>query len=174
MTGSAPLDFAGRQADYAGMARAILLRFAPIALLAVAPAVSAQVVSLQRGQPPNFMVPPGEVGQPGGRDGSIAQNSQMDSNWRRDMEARKEAEKRGDAAHPAKSADLVAGAEFADNKGVEVGYIKAIMSDGVVVATQAGQVKVPAEAFGKNSKGLLIGMSKADFDKLVAGAAKGS
>lgn len=156
------------------MTHAILLRFAPIALLAVAPAASAQVISLERGQPPNFMVPPGEVGQPGGRDGSIAQSSQMDRNWRRDMEARNAEKARGDAARPAKSKELIAGAEFADNDGVEVGYIKAVMSDGVVVATRTGQVKVPADAFGKNSKGLLIGMSKADFDKLVAGATKGS
>jgi hypothetical protein len=32
---------------------------------------------------------------------------------------------------------------------------------------------VPAEAIGKNKAGLLIGMSKADFDKLVAQAVGG-
>jgi hypothetical protein len=80
---------------------------------------------------------------------------------------------RKDAARPAKPAELTNGATIADSKGIEVGYIKSVDADGVVVATVAGQVKVPAEAFGKNRKGLLIGMSKADFDKLVAQAVGG-
>jgi len=53
------------------------------------------------------------------------------------------------------------------------GYIKSIDPDGVVVATVGGQVKVPSDALGKNQKGLLIGMTKADFDKLVAQAMGG-
>ena len=80
---------------------------------------------------------------------------------------------RKNASRTAKAEELAAGATIADNKGVEVGYIKSVEPDGVVVATTAGQVKVPAEALGKNSKGLLIGMSKADFDKLVAQAVGG-
>jgi len=122
-------------------------------------------------------VPPGGVtGSPNGISGVTGTTSNLTGDWQ--SEAALKLDGRGgntrrDSARPAKAADLTAGAEIADNKGVEVGYIKSIDTDGVVVATAAGQVKVPAEALGRNSKGLLIGMSKADFDKLVAQAVGG-
>jgi hypothetical protein len=39
-----------------------------------------------------------------------------------------------------------------------------------VIVTAAGKVKVPLNAFGKNRAGLLIGMTKRDFEALVAKA----
>jgi hypothetical protein len=99
----------------------------------------------------------------------------MADGWRRDLESRRQGSLASgkNTARAAKSAELVVGARIADNKGAELGYIKSIEPDGVVVATLAGQVRVPAEAFGKNKQGLLIGMSKVDFDKLVATATGG-
>jgi len=156
------------------------LRLAPLGLLALATAASAQTFyTPQPGAPTNNpMNAPGPTGQPGGEPGTTATGSTVGGDWQteaaRRMDGRARATaSRKDAARPATPADLTNGATIADSKGVEVGYIKSVDSDGVVVATQSGQVKVPANALGKNSKGLLIGMTKADFDKLVAQAVGG-
>ena len=68
--------------------------------------------------------------------------------------------------------DVQAGAEVRDPKGVLVGRIESVSMSAAVVVTETGKVEVPLEAFGKNKKGLLISMSKADFDKAVAEATK--
>lgn len=154
-------------------------RLAPLGLLALATAASAQTFYQPQFGAPNSNPAnaPGPTGQPGGEPGTTGTSSTAGGDWQteaaRKMDGRARDTARKDAARPAKPADLTNGATIADSKGVEVGYIKAVDSDGVVVATQSGQVKVPADAFGKNSKGLLIGMSKADFDKLVAQAVGG-
>jgi uncharacterized protein YbaR (Trm112 family) len=44
------------------------------------------------------------------------------------------------------------------------------IGSGAVLKADGGAVEVPLDAFGKDSKGLLIGMPKADFDRLVAQA----
>lgn len=75
---------------------------------------------------------------------------------------------------PAKPEQVIAGAEVRDPKGVVVGKIDAVSVGSAVIATELGKVEVPLEAFGMNNKGLLIPMSKADFDKAVAEANKGS
>ena len=144
-------------------------RSSTLALMAFATAASAQYVTVQPGQPANMTTAPGPVGVPGGRMGNnalpdVASDPSLNPDPGRPKPAR------GDAARAAKADELKVGAEISDSQGAEVGYIKAIASDGVVVATVGGQVRVPAEAIGKNKKGLLIGMKKADFDKLVAGA----
>ncbi|HEY0414028.1 MAG TPA: hypothetical protein VGD66_12900 [Allosphingosinicella sp.] len=76
-------------------------------------------------------------------------------------------------ARPAKPADLLAGAAISDSGGKPVGTIEAVDADGAIVATAAGKVKVPLDAFGKNKAGLLIGMTKAEFEALVAKATAG-
>lgn len=68
--------------------------------------------------------------------------------------------------------DVQAGAEVRDPRGVLVGRIESVSMSAAVVVTETGKVEVPLEAFGKNKKGLLISMSKADFDKAVAEATK--
>lgn len=74
------------------------------------------------------------------------------------------------AARPAKAAEVTAGAAVADKAGKALGTVERVETDGVVVAAAAGKVKVPLEAFGKNRKGLLLAVSKAEFDGLVAKA----
>lgn len=76
----------------------------------------------------------------------------------------------GGRAVPAVAADIVALAAVSDSAGQPVGTIESVDADGAVVATAAGRVKVPLNAFGKNKKGLLIGMSKRDFEAVVAKA----
>lgn len=73
-------------------------------------------------------------------------------------------------ARPAKAAELVAGVTVNDKAGVAVGKIESIDSDGVVVATATGKVKIPADAFGHNKAGLLLDTLKAQFDQIVAKA----
>jgi hypothetical protein len=90
-----------------------------------------------------------------------------------DARAAAAARRAGGPARPAKPADILAGAALSDSQGQAVGTIERVDSDGAVVATAVGKVKVPLEAFGKNKAGLLIGMKKAEFDSLVAKANAG-
>lgn len=152
-----------------------IARLAPLSLLFLAAPVSAQTFyTPQYGAPANPNVAPGVTGAPSGPSGTIGTSSTMgNGDWQSDASRKTDGRSstaRKDAARPAKPSELTIGATLADDEGAEVGYIKAVDPDGVVVATVGGQVKVPADAFGKNKKGLLIGMSKADFDKLVAQA----
>lgn len=73
---------------------------------------------------------------------------------------------------PATAADVTVGAQVFDSKGVAVGTITEKTLSVAVLQADTGKVEVPLEALGKNSKGLLIAMTKAEFDKLVAAAQK--
>jgi hypothetical protein len=76
----------------------------------------------------------------------------------------------GGRAVPAKPSDIVAAAAVFDMSGETVGTIETADADGAVVVTNVGKVKVPLNAFGKNKLGLVIGLSKKDFETLVAKA----
>lgn len=161
------------------MTYAALFRFAPLGLIGI-----ASVAAAQMGVSPPPSADPGRSAGAAGAANAMREGPGgrlADSDVWRDVEAHRmdpkpapaAAGKTKDRARPAAAADLTVGAQIADIKGVEVGYIKSIDPDGVVVATVSGQVKVPSDAFGKNLKGLLIGITKADFDKVVAQAAGG-
>jgi hypothetical protein len=75
-------------------------------------------------------------------------------------------------AVPAKPADVTVGSQVRDKKGEVIGTIDSVSMAAAVVATAGGKVEVPLEAFGKNNKGLLVGMTKAEFDAAVAAAVK--
>ena len=153
------------------MNRIAFPRFVPLASIMLAAAASAQSGSFS---PPPLSAPSAPASSTAADDAATRSMS-AERRWQTDAvrDAERPASSRKNASRPAKAEELTAGATIADNKGVELGYIKSVEPDGVVVATTAGQIKVPADAFGKNSKGLLIGMSKADFDKLVAQATGG-
>ena len=51
-----------------------------------------------------------------------------------------------------------------------LGVVEAVDSDGAVVSTGPSRVKVPLEAFGKKGDRLMLGITKSEFDKLVAAA----
>ena len=73
-------------------------------------------------------------------------------------------------AVPATPADIKAGAALRDIKGVPVGSIVSVDATQAIVATAQGQVGVPLVAFGKDDKGLLLGMTADKFIALVAQA----
>lgn len=70
----------------------------------------------------------------------------------------------------ASPSDIVVGSPVRDSRGRPVGTISRIELDGAIVTTAGGAVKVPLDAFGKDGKGLLIGITKSQFDALVAKA----
>lgn len=86
-------------------------------------------------------------------------------------ERRAAKKKKGDGAVPATQADIVAGSPIRDIKGLSIGTVDRLDADGVVVLTQSGRVKVPLDAFGKDAKGLVFAITKAEFDQMVAGTA---
>jgi hypothetical protein len=74
------------------------------------------------------------------------------------------------AAVPATAADLKTGSGLRDVKGVAIGTIAAVEADGAVVDTGQTKIKVPLVAFGKDDQGLLLGITAARFNELIAKA----
>jgi hypothetical protein len=74
------------------------------------------------------------------------------------------------SARPATKDELTAGASVYDKTGIAMARIESVQADGVVVSLGTGKVKVPAEAFGHNKAGLLLDMTKAQFEQVVAQA----
>jgi hypothetical protein len=70
----------------------------------------------------------------------------------------------------AKAEDLRAGSPIRDKDGLPVGSVASVDAQGVIVDTGTTKIRVPPEAFGKDDAGLLLGISKAQFAELVAGA----
>ena len=76
----------------------------------------------------------------------------------------------GHSAVAATAADIKAGAPLRDSKGVQIGTIVSIDADQAVVDTGQTKIGVPLIAFGKDDKGLLLGMTADKFAELVAKA----
>lgn len=76
-------------------------------------------------------------------------------------------------AIPARAGDLVIGAEVRDAKGVLIGTIELVDAGGVQILSGAGRARISADAFGKNSAGLMLAMTKEEFDKAVAASLAG-
>jgi hypothetical protein len=100
------------------------------------------------------------------RDALRARDDALDANRKR-TETPKTAR-----AVPANPDDVTVGSEVRDSKGALVGTIDSVSMSAAVVSSPGGKVEVPLEGFGKNNKGLLIGMTKAEFDAAVAAAVK--
>ena len=75
---------------------------------------------------------------------------------------------------PAKKDELTVGAPINDKTGVLIAKIDSVAADGIVVSVGPAKVKVPAEAFGHNNAGLLLDMTKAQFQQVVAQASAAS
>lgn len=73
-------------------------------------------------------------------------------------------------SRPAKPSELLAGATVNDKTGLAMAKIDSVDKDGIVVSMGTAKVKVPAEAFGHNKAGLLLDMTKAQFEQLVTRA----
>ena len=100
----------------------------------------------------------------------VAGNRESQADYNRQLGAKDSKPGRRIKAVPASAADLVVGSQVRDKSGAEIGMIEGVEADGVVVASAAGKVKVPTEAFGKDKKGLLLQISKAEFDAAVHSA----
>ena len=83
-----------------------------------------------------------------------------------------EAAARGDKAVAATAADITAGSALGDLKGEPIGTVESVDAEGAVVASGTTRIRVPLESFGKNKNGLLLGITKAEFDAAVAKATK--
>lgn len=73
-------------------------------------------------------------------------------------------------AVPATAADIKPGSPLRDIKGVPIGTVAELDADGVVVATGTAKIKVPLMGFGKDDRGLLLNLTAARFNELVAKA----
>jgi hypothetical protein len=145
-----------------------------IVALAFAGAAFGQATS-QTGAP---MGTPGGDGPPGGLTGGVtgptqSMADQVDVVNRRlngEREHIRTSSGHVDRARPATAADVIAGAAVSDTAGVQLGTIESVDAEGAVIVTGAGRARIPVEAFGKNSHGLLLQTTKAQFDATVASA----
>ena len=139
------------------------------ALIAVPAALSAQAPTVPGGMPgANPYVSGDGVDSRAGR--TMPSNADLAAIDARAAEARAAQLAHGDRAVPARPSDIVAQAAVSDTAGQPVGTIESVDSEGAVIVTAVGKVKVSLAAFGKNKNGLLIGMTKKDFEKVVAKA----
>ena len=77
-------------------------------------------------------------------------------------------------SRPAKASELIVGAAVNDKSGVSIAKIDEVDPDGVILTSALNRkVKVPVDAFGHNKAGLLLDMTKAQFDQVVAKASAG-
>lgn len=139
-----------------------------VGTLALASAASAQ----QGGPPP---VIPGASGGPRSQDVAAA-NRQVDSDYNtlagRGVEvvdkSRADSKQKAALAAPAAAADLTVGASVRDVSGAPVATIERLEADGAVVRSEDRLAKLPLHAFGKDSAGLMLGITAAEFRAAIA------
>ena len=109
------------------------------------------------------------IGTPGPGDALTQYQNQRALNNLPSGDNRSQAAKLG-PARPAKPGDLIPGAMVNDNTGIAMAKIDTVDKDGVTVSIGTAKVKIPADAFGRNRLGLLLDMTKAQFEQVVAKA----
>ena len=68
------------------------------------------------------------------------------------------------AAKPATTADVKAGASVYDSAGVAIGKIESVSGKNAVLSSGGTKASIPISSFAKNGKGLMIGMTKSEFE----------
>ena len=68
----------------------------------------------------------------------------------------------------ATAADVKAGVAVFDQKGGEVGKVESVSAKGAVVSTGKARAEVPVSSLGKNDKGLVISMTRAELEAASA------
>jgi hypothetical protein len=68
----------------------------------------------------------------------------------------------------ASAEDLSVGASLRDVSGAPIATIERLEADGVVVRSEDRLAKLPLEAFGKDSAGLMLGITAAEFRAAIA------
>jgi len=76
-------------------------------------------------------------------------------------------------AEPATPADLAAGATVSDPSGQPVGTVESVTETGVVLAVGEKRIQVPSNSIGKNERGLMIPISRAELEAAAVKAAGG-
>jgi hypothetical protein len=71
---------------------------------------------------------------------------------------------KADQVTQATAADIKAGATVYDQKGASVGKVDSVDASGVVLNTGEARAKIPSSSFGKNAKGLVVGITKTDLE----------
>lgn len=84
--------------------------------------------------------------------------------------AKRTTKAKAEVAKPAAPAEIVAGSQLSDSKGEPIGTVESVDAQGAIVASGKTRIRVPLESFGKNSQGLLLGITKAEFEAAVAKA----
>ena len=64
----------------------------------------------------------------------------------------------------AKAEDMKTGASVYGQNGELIGTLEAVKADSAVVNTGKTRAEIPSASFGKNDKGLVLGITKADLD----------
>lgn len=64
----------------------------------------------------------------------------------------------------ATAADIKAGVSVYDETGALVGKVDSVDADGAIVNTGKARAEIPLSSFGKNDKGLVVSVTKADLD----------
>lgn len=76
------------------------------------------------------------------------------------------------ATGAATAADVKAGVKVYDSAGAEIGTIASATSTNAVISTGKVRATIALSSFAKSDKGLVLGMTKAEFDAAAAKAKK--
>ena len=71
---------------------------------------------------------------------------------------------------PATATDVTAGAQLRDVNGQLIGKITAVAADGATLDTGATKIKLPLDAFGVDSSGLVLGITAQKLNEIIAQA----
>ena len=64
----------------------------------------------------------------------------------------------------ATEADIKVGTKVYDQSGAEVGKVDSVSAKGAIVSTGKARAEIPLSSFGKNDKGLVVSLTKAELD----------
>ena len=83
-------------------------------------------------------------------------------------EAQAEAAAEGEAVRPVTISDVREGNAVHDPQGGVVGTVESVDETGAVVSTGQARARLPFSSFGRNGRGLVIAMTRAQFEAEVA------
>ena len=85
-----------------------------------------------------------------------------------EAQAQAEAQSGDEAATPVTLSDVREGSTVHDTQGGVVGTIESVDENGAVVSTGRARARLPFSSFGKNARGLVISLSRAQLEAAVA------
>ena len=91
-----------------------------------------------------------------------------DVRYKMDRKNRDTTRGKKDQARPAQLTDILPGKEVHDTSGQVIALVDKVEGSEAILRSGATVVKVPVEGFGINKKGLLLNLTKPQFDQMVA------